>query len=364
MAKKKIIDTHGNRECLDLAKQIIHYVRTEPINWLGFVACRPGDQIGYGYAGTGGSLNEAMKGLQVLLQQTQERYKERITGQTNPNLDASYHEYNLATDPINFDFLVWLIDAEMIRRRNKAPWPLRVGFSHEAELNDRGRKFFAAVHKPLLNLVGAVEDPEAIGGSRAALFTPTQICLAARRGEEVPILQANGEAKAHVKGWVSQWGQERPPITITLREGSHWSKRNSNIEAWVRLARDLQAKGEFVVFVRDTEKANEPIEDFITYPSASYSIQPRMALYELAKCNLYVSNGPAGLGLFSGAPYLYFLRLRRDEEYEPNNPEWWVRANGIGDGDQWPWAKPGQHMIWSGDDYKSLCEGWEKYGPA
>ncbi len=126
----------------------------------------------------------------------------------------------------------------------------------------------------------------------------------------------------------------------------------------------MQAKGETVVFVRDTEKANEPLEDFITYPGASFSIQPRMALCELAKCNLYVSNGPAGLGLFSEKPYLYFLRLQEDKSYEPNNPAWWLRANGIGEGEQWPWAKPGQHMIWGGDNYENLSKAWEEYGEA
>ncbi len=353
-----MVRTHGNKEVVDFVRAWLKEVKRGQINWFGVVAAQPGDQLGYGFAGNCGALDQGMKGLRVLFQNVKARHEERITGIGDPNKDASYHEFNLATDPINYDFLIWLIDAEMIRRRLGAPWPLRVGFSHENELNDKGRRFYAAVHRPLLNLVGAVEDPNAIGGSRAALFTPTQICMAAKRGEIVPLLKANDEAHAHVKGWLMH---NPNPVTITLREGSHWPKRNSNIKAWIKFARDLRAKGEHLVFVRDTEKANEPLEDFITYPQASFSIQPRMALYELAKCNLFVSNGPAGLGLFSDRPYLYFLRLQRDEEYEPNNPEWWTRANGIGDGDQWPWALPTQKMIWGGDNYGNLCAAWERY---
>jgi ABC transporter substrate binding protein len=28
--------------------------------------------------------------------------------------------------------------------------------------------------------------------------------------------------------------------------------------------------------------------------------------------------------------------------------EWWLKSNGIAPGENWPWAKPGQHMVWNG----------------
>jgi hypothetical protein len=348
----------GNAEVKNFLKEWIKIAEEGRLTWAGVVGVAPGDQVGYGYAGMHpGEL--ALRGIKILEEQVTHRWEEKITGDPKEGLDASYHEYNLAIDPINYDFLVWLIDAEMIRRREGAAWPLRVGFSHEDELTEKGRRFWAAVHKPLMPLLGAVEDPDAIGGRKSAGFTPTNICIAAKRGEEVPLLHANREARSHVRAWL--WGKPKP-ITITLREGSHWKARNSNVEAWTKFARDLQRRGEHVVFVRDTEKANDPLEDFITYPSASFSIQPRMALYEEAKCNLFVSNGPGGLGIWSDRPYLYFIEAKRDEHYEPSNPEWWVRANGIGPGEQWPWATPSQKMIWKKDDYSNLCEAWEEHG--
>ena len=67
-----------------------------------------------------------------------------------------------------------------------------------------------------------------------------------------------------------------------------------------------------------------------------------MALYEQAACNLFVSNGPAGLGLFSKVPYLYFANLKPDKRYHASNPLWWMRSNGLCEGEQWPWALPSQ----------------------
>src|SRR6266852_4302778 len=109
-----MVQVHGNKEVIDLAKQIVRFAKTENLNWLGFVGAKAGDQIGYGFAGNCGALDQGMKGLKVLFQNVKARYEERVTGVGDPNKDASYHEFNLATDPINYDFLIWLIDAEMI----------------------------------------------------------------------------------------------------------------------------------------------------------------------------------------------------------------------------------------------------------
>lgn len=327
------------------------------VGWLGFLAVLPGEQTASGFCGNARELQAATRALKVMQSEVDAAYRAQLSGSPDYTKGADYHEFNLATDPGNYDFLIWLIDAEMTRRREKAPWPLRVGFSHEDALNERGRKFWEAVHRPLLSLVGAVEDARAIGGFRNALFTPSQVCLAARRGEEVPVLEASAEARTHVAAWLH--GRRRP-VTITLREASHQWERNSDVASWLRFAQDLRSKGELVVFVRDTERANEPIADFVTYPQASFHVQSRMALYELARANLFVSNGPAGLGLFSRAPYLYFIQLK---DGGTDSGEWWTTFNGISESQQWPWARPDQRMIWQRDTYSNLCAAWEDLAP-
>lgn len=364
-SKKKLLTTtapypniiHGNKEVVELFEQWLNEARKGALDHACVVASKERDWIGMSYAGNPGKLPMSIFGCESMKAELEARHNARKPGPRNELLDASYHEYNLATDPINHDFLIYLIDAEMYRIRHGAPKPLRIGFSHADELTEKGRRFWEAVHKPLMTLIGAVEDVDAIGGRRAALFTPSEICLNCKKGEKVPLLKARQPELEMIQ---ARYQGRMPYVTITLREYKEWPHRNSHLESWVRFARDLQAQGERVIFVRDTDRANEPLEDFETYPQASFYTNIRMALYEKSRCNFFVSNGPAGLGLFGDRPYLYFLRVYRDDEYEANNPEWWPKANGIGEGEQWPWALPTQRMIWKSDKYHNLCEAWEE----
>jgi hypothetical protein len=351
---------HGNKEVCALLKRWLVEARKGKLMFAAVAASDGSDETGISYSGDIGVIPGILTGLDMLHKEISHVQRKRMAGDRDPLLDASFHEYNLATDAHNWDFLIWLIDAEMTRLREDAMPPLKVHFTHLEELNEPARRFFEAVYRPLLPLIGAVEDPRALGGRRSAALTPFQICLAHRRGEKVPLLQAPGSVTLGTRHRLNG----RKPIVITLREAQHWDKRNSNVPAWIKFARDLQARGEDVIFVRDTFRANEPLEDFETWQMASFQVPARMALYQEAKVNLFVSNGPAGLGLFSDVPYLYFLRVFRDTEYEANNPDWWIRANGIGEGDQWPWALPHQRMIWKEDSYDNLSEAWELYGPA
>jgi hypothetical protein len=351
---------HGNKEVVAMMMRWLKEARRGRLMFAAVAACEGGDETGISYAGDFGVVPSIVTGLNMLSKELDHLHRKKQPGIRNHELDASFHEYNMATDANNWDFLVWLIDAEMTRVREDGMAPLKIAFTNIDKLTDNNRRFFEQVYRPLLPLLGAVEDPRAIGGRRCAGLTPYQICLAVKRGEKLPRL----EAPQGVRLGAHHRLNGRKPVVITLRESEHWSKRNSNVPAWIRFARDLQAKGEDIIFVRDTAKANEPLEDFECWQAASFQVPARMALYQEAKCNLFVSNGPAGLGLFSDMPYLYFLRVYRDTEYEANNPDWWIRANGIGEGDQWPWATPQQRMIWKQDDYANLSEAWEQYGPA
>jgi hypothetical protein len=350
----------GNAEVVQLCKAVLREARKGQLTAAAFVATQAGnDRVAMTHAGAVTALANIRIGLTTLAGNIE---GEIDSYRSNPvtNAQANTHEYNLLTDPLNFDFLIWLVEAEMIRVREGAPPPLRVHFANVERLDgpsrEKGRLFFENVHRPLLPLVGAVEV-ETPGGWRKATLTPSEIVAAARRGEKVPILRADANARAVVDGWLQG---KKAPVTITLREATHWPARNSNVSAWLSFARCLRDMGENVVFVRDTEKGNEPLEDFLTCPFASFNVTKRMALYERAKINLFTSNGPAGLGLFSTTPYLYFIDVYKDPNYPANNPEWWLQHNGIGKGEQWPWAKPDQRMIWKPDTYENICEAWER----
>lgn len=152
---------------------------------------------------------------------------------------------------------------------------------------------------------------------------------------------------------------------ITLREADHWPLRNSNLEAWIKFAHYLRNRGEDVVFIRDTKKADESIEGFPIWPEAATDLYLRMAAYQEAKANVMVSNGPIGLCLFSTAPWLQFVQVEKAQgEYEPNTSFFWKNSNGVKIGEQYPWATPNQRIWWDTDSYENLVKAWESYFPS
>ena len=348
----------GNPEVVELLEYWLKIAREGDVHHVALAAVRNHDQVAYDYAGAKGLEARAQVALVTVTQELEALRQGRLPGPRNYDLPASYVEYHLTGTPICWDFLIWLVDAEMTRRRFGAPAPLRVAFTREDQLDDVSRRFFENVFRPLLPLINAVEDPDAVGGRHKPLYTPFEVVLASKAGEAVPRLEASATARDTMELWLH--GTE--PVTITLREAPHWKHRNSNLEAWLRFADDLQRRGQPVIFLRDTARANEPLPGYASCPIASWNVDLRMALYERARANLFVSNGPAGLALFGDRPYLYFLHIFKDDLYGPNNPGWWLGSNGIDEGEQWPWALPTQRLVWRPDTYENISAAWEELG--
>ena len=136
------------------------------------------------------------------------------------------------------------------------------------------------------------------------------------------------------------------------------------MDEWLKFAEYLTAQGERVIFVRDTRYAMDKITGYETCPAASIDIDVRLALYENAQCNLFVSNGPWSLALFGTRPWLFFNQIDAMDPYPPNTNQWWVQYHGIGEGEQFPWSRPDQRIIWKRDTFANLCTAWEELEPA
>lgn len=261
----------------------------------------------------------------------------------DPSLSASYVCFDLRGGPIGFDFLVWLIDQEMTRIREGAPAPLRVGFwkGRNGRLPSHNQAWLDKVFRPCLRFLSAVEDDAALLGRGKRVYVPRGIVAAARAGERVPTLRT--ETKSPHPG----------AVTITLREAEHDPERNSNVGAWLNFARDLKKQGENVVFVRDTDKAYEPLQGAVTCPKASRDLDARMALYQEAKANLFVSNGPVGLALFGDRPWLQFNDPSKETTFS------WTDGWGMEPGDQFPWSNQAQRLILKSDSYDNIAAAWD-----
>lgn len=356
---------HGNAQAVELLERWLEEVRKGQIAYVGIVTAEWPDVLGFDNAGIAELEPLAVEAIDELSKKIEEGRALRALPPRDRTLGADHHCYGGGTAPIAWDFLVWLVDAEMQRRREGAPAPLKVAFWFPGDRTEPPgcERMFHNVVRPLLPLIGAVEDPRAVLGRHKAVYVAREICASANAGQQVPMLAATATARAVV----SSWFRDGPkPVVITLREAEHWPHRNSNMEGWIRFARDLKARGERVVFVRDTAKAGEAMSDreFEVCPAASVNVDVRLALYEQSKCSLFVSNGPAMQAVFSRVPHLVFLSLIPDDAYPCNRPGFFPRAYGIPDGGQFPWARADQRLIWAPDTYENISAAWEALRPA
>jgi hypothetical protein len=355
----------GNDMVIAALEQFLVKAREGRHGYLVALMVGEGQQPLGAWAGPPTLESQAITHLEELASQWDANITNRTLPDRIPGVPANRVVYNVPRWALCYDFIAWLIDAEMVRRREGAPAPLRVGFwfgrdgksglkmAHSAQM-------FEHVVKPALALIGAVEDPTAVDGRIREVFTSGPIAAAARTGEPVPILRAPKAAWDLVSG-LGLGGA----VTITLRESTHYPHRNSNLHAWKRFARWLQNRGERVVFVRDTEHADEPFGDFRTCPAASRELHIRQALYEQAKMNLFVANGPLALAEFSDYPWMAFMRVEADgHPYAPATPMFWREQFGVEIGGQFPWSRPDQRLIWEADDYPNLVRAWDEIHPA
>lgn len=306
------------------------------LNYIVIVACEGSTKVSIDHTGLNGNEFAANWGLDAA--------KQKIMNGLHivpDNVQASADRVCWDA-PSCYDFIPWLVQMEMTRRREKGAFPLKVGFGFRALQRE---VMFENVVYPALAFVKAVVDPTAINGRQVACNTYRPIVEA---GEDVPLLIAPDCAVVSDR------------VTITLREAEHWPHRNSNIPEWLKFAEYLEDQGERVLFIRDTAHANEKITGYEIYPEASIDINVRLALYEQSKCNLFVSNGPHSLAVFGTRPWLAFIEVDPNSPCEVEKPQFWQQYHGIDPlkNEQLPWSRPDQRIIWKRDSYENLVEAW------
>lgn len=348
----------GNKEVCELLEGWLARAKLGQLNFVGLVGSEGPLVVFEDHAGVPESFFAGCFGLDHL--------KKRLTdillmGRDRPqsqDAPANMLCYDLEVEPCSFDFLTWLLTAELLRRREGAPAPLRIGFLHENYPVGRFRAFYENVILPVIPMLGAVVDQEAAAkGRRLEQYTYGELVDASRKGDPVPCFVPPLDAKKRM-AWRAGC------VTITLRECEHWPHRNSNLPEWLLLADHIRSTGDWVVFVRDTAKADAPLPSgYETCNEASLNIQSRMALYEVAKCNLFVPNGPCELAFFSRVPWMIFWHTDPMDPYAPITPNWTRQHMHMEVGQQFPWAGPHQRIVWATDNFEIMRAAWDEFVP-
>lgn len=342
---------YGNNEVVELLEVYLKTAKEQPFGSVAITMVGHPNVVAADFAGEIGLQSLQKDAIRLIAAKVQKEINNWTLPTQDESLGKDYVRYNLANGPLGFDFLIWLVDAEMTRVAAGAPAPLKVAFYKGLDAEQRmkwdNREMWEKnVFLPCLDLIGAVYDEKAILGHHKHLFVSRDIVEMARNGQKVPKLKAKHD-----------YVLPSDSVTITLRESSQWPHRNSNTDAWKKFAKELKDR---VIFVRDTSYADEPLDGFETCPLASKNLDARMALYERSKVNLFVSNGPAALALFSDKPWLQFVQPEPDSShYAPNTRKFWKESAGLEIGSQYPWSSPNQRMIWKSDTYENIKSAYE-----
>jgi hypothetical protein len=311
--------------------------------------------------------------------------------------DTLYALYDLGVAPITFDFLWFLVGAELERQRlglqtiHVAIVPgLHQGLRKEnPELENC---LDPSVRSARVNtvLVAACAFLPSIGGvttansrgqaeqlvqlADGAVFParyepafpsypgPHEPLRAAREeGARVGMLRATTADLRAVDDWLAAHGCDSPVVTITLRSYGYVRARNSNLEAWTEFAGRLDPARFSVVFVPDTAQclggSLAALQDFPVFVEAAMVLGLRMALYQQAYLNLGVNNGPMGLcWLNDQTRYITFKMLN---DAAPHTTPEYMEFLGFKIGESLPFATPWQQWVWQDDDLDVIESAFE-----
>ena len=276
--------------------------------------------------------------------------------------------YDLQHGPVSYDFVTWLIQARLIANREQCdrlhvvivPYEGGLGgFARHWGEHDEHATYWRLWHIviascPLVRASVTVADSREQAGKiyddgypyqwwpdgKAHFMGP--LVDASRKGEPIPKLCATEQAKRYMQE--SLRGFERPIATLTVRNQTTDTARNSQRAEWDRLSDWLTGRGYDVIRIDDTNRALSQGRGF-----AELDPDLRLALYERAEVNVIGNNGPQELLKFSNAPYTIFGLALTD-----GWKEHWRKYFHMEPGEHVPWARENQKMVYLPDTFENM----------
>lgn len=332
--------------------------------------------------------------LEKTLKPVCDSYGESLIGEEQLNDEHGLTViYDFRSEPLTYDFVVFLADAEMERRKQNLEYINLIlapgdfdGFNKQWSVENSAEKPYRLhnliypacqlvpckvniLHCPTRKMARLLWQQLPNNFPREHdFFTPSHrhrfflIKERILKGEDHFVFnESNTRYKKHVDTWIKN-NHISPPklVTITFRETFRATLRNSKTQEWFKLADYLNDKGYEVVFVRDTSRCFEDLGysgKHWVFDTPSLHLLIRKALYQTSFANLLTSNGVGILlSLDSNVRYLRVGML--NEEYDDCSGEGlsklgYSRTALIG-------AKPWQQVSWEKDSFENLKENFEK----
>jgi hypothetical protein len=368
---------------------LIHKVREGGLSWLRERLCEEWEMP---RTRGGQALYRAARamGRYVLGAGRQERQCGRV--------DLLYAFYDLGVAPVSFDFLWFLVGAELDRRRRGlasihaviVPGPHSGLRKETAELESsldttarRARIFTILV--PACTLLPSLSGVT-VTGNRAqadglvraaggAVFParyepalpiypgPQEPLRAARdEGAQIAVLRATEADLRSVEAWLAANGCAGPVVSITLRGYGYVPARNSNIAAWAAFARGLRDSRFSVVIVPDSQQCftgvPAELDGLPVFAEAAMGLGLRMALYERAFLNLGVNNGPMGLCWLNERTRYITFKILNDQALQTTAG--YMEFLGFATGHSLPFATEWQRWVWAEDDLPIIKAAFEE----
>lgn len=265
--------------------------------------------------------------------------------------------YDFSVSPYSYDFVQFLMCASDEGAENVVIVPGKREWSKLTVDQELSR-----LHNLILPLARCWGSYELVSGReqargldvvwppRYSADKPTpghQLAYAALARDFKP-LQASPEAMV----WAEQY---RGALVVTIRQSAYNPARDSNVNAWLAFGLFALKSGERVIFVAD----NDAPRNFAMFETLNgLSVDKRIALYDVAKLNLGVNNGPLSLCVYSKRPLLIFKFCVEADRASSAD---FLTRQGFPPGAQYLWFEKHQHIIWEDDTAENLWAGFEKW---
>jgi hypothetical protein len=224
--------------------------------------------------------------------------------------------YALSRRIAGFDFFVWAV-MQRAGGAQAVAFDPRDPKTDKFTLDEVARRY-ESILKPGPSLLG-MESFEGTEGIQYGPYTQPELCRLVQQGLKIPRLKSPLPP-----------GNEK--YTVTLRNFRRFTNRNSREQDWRTFAAEIGAR-----VIPDYEV--EPI-----------GLHERLALYEGAQMNFFVTNGPVMLCFLGEAPAMGF-----DVQNSP--------PAGFKFGESYPFLLPQHRQIWEPDTLENIHKhfrAWEK----